>query len=164
MIGSAARGRRCARRRSARRTGEWLENTPEGLPPIRISDRAESLQTAPHEAAGVLLDPRVEKHETRLLCFSRDTITNHSFPAFPVHRASDISIGANQAPPTVFTNHGTRDTNHGLFFTAFFLPPFPSARQGQRSPMSSPRRALARHGSCQGRREPGNNSAPGSRA
>ena len=33
--------------------------------------------------------------------------------AFTVHRPSDISSGANQASPMVFTKHETRDTNHG---------------------------------------------------
>ena len=34
---------------------------------------------------------------------------------FPVRRPSDISSGANEAPPMVFTRHETRDTNHGFF-------------------------------------------------
>ena len=50
-------------------------------------------------------------HETRDTAFFRDT-------AFTVHRPSDISTGANQAPANGF--HATRDTRHESRVTRFF--------------------------------------------
>ena len=38
--------------------------------------------------------------------------------AFPVHWPSEISSGVNQPPDMVFTNHETRNTNHGLLSRA----------------------------------------------
>ena len=51
-------------------------------------------------------------HETRITAFFRNT-------AFTVHRPSDISLERTSPPPMVFTNHETRNTNHGLFIVCF---------------------------------------------
>ena len=49
---------------------------------------------------------RITSHEARVMAFLFFTNRETGITAFALHRPSDISSGANQAPPMVFTNHG----------------------------------------------------------
>ena len=137
------------------------------LPVHQPSDISSGANQAPSMGFHETRDTR---HETRLSRFSRITAftgspaLRHFFwsepglvDGFSRNTRHETRITAF----TVFTKHETRITNHGFYV---FNYPQPSARQGQPSLMSSRRRAPARPGSSQGRRVPGNNSAPGSRA
>ncbi len=98
-------------------------------------------------------DSKESNHKPGQRVFLASRIT--AFSAFPAHRPSGISPGANQAPPTmVFTRHESRDTNHGFYalhesqlpYPRFptisrHFPPFPGPPTPLRRSRSASRRA-----------------------